>query len=423
MVASQKMNEQIKHNEQLQKSNQLQVIQISKQKNYALILIIIIGAAVLIIGFLIVIYRYKKRNLDLLSNVINSLTHPFYVVNAKDFTIDFANDAAKVGEFPAASRCKSLKSKIDKPCTTEDCKCTLKNLASDPKPYKVESRSIMKDGKEHFYELYGFPIVNSKGKLEKVIEYNRDITKRKQAEIKLEASEKELRLSNEAKDKLFSILAHDIRNPFSFMIGISETLMEHHDDLEPDEIQEIYKRIHHTSTQTHKLFEHLMDWAQSQSDRLIFEPRKFSLSSIVKENVELLEEFAKDKQIELEAKCDEDKFAFADENMVKTILRNLTLNAIKFTRNGGIVKIETKMINSHAEVSVIDNGIGIPESIQENLFSAGNGASTLGTAKEKGLGIGLILTKELVSKCNGEITVESEPGKGSKFTFTLPVKS
>lgn len=423
MLATQKINEQIRNNEVLQESNKLQGKQISKQKSYSLILLVLVGATTMIIIFLFLLYRTKKRNLDLLSDVINSLTHPFYVINAKDYNIEFANTSAKKGDIPIEARCGFLKLKIDKPCGKDHCKCSLENLTATAKPYKVESRSIMKDGEERFYELYGFPVFDRKGKLDKIIEYNRDITDRKKAELALENSEKQLRLSNEAKDKLFSILAHDIRNPFTFMIGITETLLHHHDELDPAEIQEIYQKIYDTSSQTYKLFEHLMEWAQSQSNRLAFEPNRINLSSLVEENIDLLKVFAKEKQIALIAEHACDKQAFADENMVKTILRNLTLNAIKFTHNGGSVSIITKIVNRHVEVSVVDDGVGIPDDVKKNLFSLGKGVSTYGTAQEKGLGIGLILTRELVEKCKGRISVESEAGKGSRFTFTLPTKS
>jgi signal transduction histidine kinase len=163
-----------------------------------------------------------------------------------------------------------------------------------------------------------------------------------------------------------------------------------------------------------------MEWARAQTGRLKCEPQKINMHKLIVEIKETLQVFAKNKNIQLSTICDEEIFAHADKNMVKTILRNLGMNAVKFTANKGKIDMGVHYANNHVEVYVSDTGIGIPVELTKKLFSLGGNISRYGTANETGLGIGLALSKELVKKSKGKIWVESEAGKGSRFTFTLP---
>lgn len=169
-----------------------------------------------------------------------------------------------------------------------------------------------------------------------------------------------------------------------------------------------------------ELLENLLEWSRSQTNKIENNPQKFDISVILKNNVELLAEIASNKGVELSMNSTENIFAYADVNMITTVIRNLTSNAIKFTPGGKKILLSAEKIDDKIEVSVSDNGIGISEKDQEKLFRLDVQHTTLGTSNEKGTGLGLILCKEFVEKNSGEIWVESEPGKGSSFRFTIP---
>ena len=422
LIALNKINEQLVDNRNLLNSNKIQELKIDKQKTIGFFLIITVIGATITIIILLKLYYTKKKNLDFIHKVINSLTYPFYVINPKDNSIELLNKAAREETIPFSKRCKSIKKQIDKPCSGKNCKCSIDQILRTKKAFHVENIKLLIDKKERHFEIHSFPVFNKRGELEKIIEYNRDITKRKLAEIAVKQSERKLRSVNEAKDKLFSILAHDIKNPFTFLIGISDLLIDGSSGFTEDQKQEIYQKINDTSTQTHRLFENLMEWARAQTGRLKCEPKKINMQELIAEIVETLQVFAKNKNIQLSTICDEDVFANADKNMVKTILRNLGMNAVKFTAVEGRIDIGVQYTNNHVEVYVSDTGIGMPKELTNKLFSHAGNISRNGTANETGLGIGLVLSKELVEKSKGKIWVESETGKGSRFTFTLPRK-
>jgi signal transduction histidine kinase len=383
---------------------------------FVLILLVLVSANVFFI-----LYRSKKRSHDLLKKVMDSLNHPFYVVNAKSGKIEFTNLAGQTTHVPVDAQCFTLKEKINKPCSGEACECSLKNIFKAKGHYKSDVFEIKRDGKTEYHELHGFPIFNKKGDLEKVIEYSRDITTRKNAELALEKSEKELRKAIAAKDKYFSVLAHDVRNPFNFLIGISDLLQNDLEHISKDELRSILDKKHKTSIQTHRIFENLLYWAQSQTGGIGYTPKVLNVKDLIDDCIETTRIFAENKGLQLDALPNNGIYAYADENMVKTVLRNLTLNAIKFTDKGGKIRIGVKRKNSLAEIQVMDTGIGIDEKDLHKLFKIEENFSTIGTEKEPGFGLGLVLSKEFIEKNNGSITVKSKPGEGSTFTFTLPL--
>jgi len=324
---------------------------------FILILLIFIS-----INVFFILYRSKKRSHELLKKVMDSINHPFYVVNAKSGKIEFANKAGQTTHVPIDAQCFTLKEKINKPCNGDACECSLKNIFKTKGHYKTDEFKIIRNGQTEYHELHGFPIFSSKGDLEKVIEYSRDITVRKTAELALEKSEKELRKAIAAKDKYFSILAHDVKNPFNFLIGISDLLQNDLDGISKEDLIDILGKIHTTSTQTHRIFENLLSWAQTQTGDIAFNPKKLNVKDLVDENVENSQVFAENKNLVIEALPQNGVYAFADENMVKSVLRNLTMNAIKFTPSGGKILIGVKQKNGMAQIQVTDTGIGIEKS-------------------------------------------------------------
>ncbi len=237
---------------------------------------------------------------------------------------------------------------------------------------------------------------------------------------KLKESEQQLKELNAAKDRFFSIIAHDLKAPFQALLGYSEILSQNIEELNQNEIKEFAKDLHISAKQLFKLLENLLEWTRLQRDTIKFEPTKHNLFTMVKMIIELLDFQAKAKSISLINEVEGNHFSWIDGNMINTVLRNLISNAIKFTNKDGWVKITSKDFDDDFyEISVQDNGIGIKKEDLDKLFRIDVKHTTEGTNNEKGTGLGLILCKELVEKCGGKIKVESSSGIGTKISFTV----
>jgi PAS domain S-box-containing protein len=257
-----------------------------------------------------------------------------------------------------------------------------------------------------------------------------DITDRKEAEENLKValdeliiSNKELALSlqlNDDKDLFISVLAHDLRNPFGVLFGYTELLLGDIHTLTISEIENLVAEIYNSSQNTFNLLEDLLKWARARTGKFPFEPQKISFKYIYEEIVKILNPNAITKNIGFTCSAPEDITIIADVDMLKAILRNLVSNAIKFTNTNGKIKLSAEKVNQDILFSVSDNGIGIDQDRLKKLFDISQFNTTLGTAKEKGTGFGLLLCKEFVDKMGGRIWVESEIGKGSVFYFTIP---
>jgi PAS domain S-box-containing protein len=257
---------------------------------------------------------------------------------------------------------------------------------------------------------------------EKVVQCNiRDITDRKKTEQDLKESESRLRELNVTKDKFFSIIAHDLKSPFTSIIGLSELLATqvHNNDYEG--IEEYATMIQGSSWHAMDLLTNLMEWSRSQTGRIVFNPVTLKLVELIEETSALLQESANQKNITISKNLPAGLTMFADKSMINTILRNLISNAIKYTNPGG--KVDISVIHGEKEliVRVSDDGVGIKEDDLGKLFLIEASRSTLGTWDEEGTGLGLILCKEFVSKHGGKIWAESVSGQGSMFAFTIPV--
>lgn len=256
----------------------------------------------------------------------------------------------------------------------------------------------------------------------KVIQCNiRNITERKKAELQLKESEKRLLELNATKDKFFSIIAHDLKSPFTSIIGLSELLAEQVGRKDYDGIEEYANMIQSSSWRAMDLLTNLMEWSRSQTGRIEFNPVSINMAELIDEVSELLNVAAKQKNITISKDLPAGLTLFADRLMINTVLRNLISNAVKYTNNGGTIKISAVLKEKELEVSVKDNGIGLKKEALDKLFHIEESVSTPGTQDEEGTGLGLILCKDFVSKHGGKIRAESEPGNGSRFVFTIPV--
>ncbi|MEA3443277.1 MAG: PAS domain S-box protein [Bacteroidota bacterium] len=249
----------------------------------------------------------------------------------------------------------------------------------------------------------------------------KDITDKKRAERILKKSEKSLRMANATKDKFFSIIAHDLKNPFNAIMGFAHLLNEEYNNFSDDDKKRFIKNIWEASENTYKLVENLLQWSRAQTGKMPFQAIKIDLSTIVNENISILSPNAERKGVKLFSEISFNSNVRGDVNMLTTVVRNLLSNAIKFTNSGDKVVISCKRNKDYTEICVMDNGIGISEENQKKLFQFGEQYKTEGTANERGTGLGLILCKEFIDRHKGKLWVESEPGKGSKFCFTVPI--
>lgn len=240
-------------------------------------------------------------------------------------------------------------------------------------------------------------------------------------ESKVELRTKELKELNITKDKFFSIIAHDLKNPFNTLMGFSELMLHHLESYDRNQIRDFVQIIYSTSKNAHSLLENLLEWARSQTGRLEHKPEKIDLFKLVAENISLLDGIAENKGISLINEVKNNATAFADQNMIKTVIRNLVSNALKYTSKGGSVTVSSKVSENEAEMIVADTGVGIKEENIGKLFRIDINYSTPGTDEELGTGLGLILCKEFIEKNKGKIEAKSIYGKGSEFSFRLPL--
>ncbi|MGE5683010.1 MAG: PAS domain S-box protein [Bacillota bacterium] len=238
----------------------------------------------------------------------------------------------------------------------------------------------------------------------------------------LERSEKELQELNSAKDKYFSIIAHDLKSPFNGLLGFSNMLLQDFDQFKKDDVRVYLKYMNSSIKHIFTLVENLLDWSRIQTGRLEFNPESLNLKEYVTGVVKLLESNLLGKSISSCVEINENVLVSADKKMLTSVLQNLISNAVKFTKPGGMIRIASGIEGSNVKISVSDTGVGIDQVRLNDLFKIDKHTSTDGTEKEKGTGLGLILCKEFVEKCGGKISVASEIGKGTVFSFTLPLK-
>lgn len=256
----------------------------------------------------------------------------------------------------------------------------------------------------------------------RVIQCNiRDITDRRHSIEKIKENEARLYDLNATKDKLFSIIAHDLKSPFTSIIGFSNLLAEKIRKNDFSEIEEYAGMIQSSSWRAMDLLTNLLEWSRSQTGRMEFNPKIIKMAEMVNEVIILLKDSALQKAISVSTEISADITAYADRAMINTILRNLLSNAIKFTESAGKILISCFQTDSHSIIAVSDSGIGIKKEDIDRLFRIDETHTTKGTMGEEGTGLGLFLCNEFARKHDGEILVESKPGAGSKFSLKLPI--
>lgn len=307
--------------------------------------------------------------------------------------------------------------------------------------------SMINDRKAHSIEMFEpkfgihlnittTPIFDSENNLLGSLHIARDISVQKESEAKLTRYNNELKELNKSKDKFFSIVAHDLRSPFQGMLGFTDLILEDLDIMSKAEIRDYLQKVRDSSYSTFTLLENLLDWSRMQTGRMKYNPLKYNLNEDISSILDLLESNAFSKNIHLINDLKNDYFVVADRQMVRSIILNLTTNAIKFTHPGGSVifhaEIQSAREKSPSEglqndthkilkISVSDTGVGISPDALPKLFKTDEHFTLAGTSNEHGAGLGLILVKEMTEKQGGKLTVSSQLGKGSTFAFTLPL--
>jgi PAS domain S-box-containing protein len=285
--------------------------------------------------------------------------------------------------------------------------------------WRGELPNKKKNGEMYWESLVISPILDEKNNITHFVAIMEDISKRKIIEDALHQREEALHHANVTKDKFFSIIAHDLKNPFNAILGFSSLLMAEYDNITDAEKRSYIENITMAANTTYRLLENLLEWSRTQTGKIKFVPANFDLNAVINEIMNLHQTQASRKGIKLISEVPFNTMVFADKNMVRTVLRNLFSNAVKFSASGE-VRISARQVKNMTEVCITDKGVGIPEEGLEKLFRLDEQYLADGTEYEKGTGLGLILSKEFITKHGGKIWAESKKNVGSKFYFTLP---
>jgi signal transduction histidine kinase len=248
----------------------------------------------------------------------------------------------------------------------------------------------------------------------------KDLIKAIKFSIRRIKTENQLRELNATKDKFFSIMAHDLKNPLSIFALATDTLVKEYDNLDKEDLNEYLIDLKDNAQNIYNLLENLLTWSRTQRGKISFNPDIFDIRFIVDGNLQLYLGAAHTKKLIFENLVKEEIKVYSDSNLINTIIRNLVNNAIKFTNPGGKITISVDNNLKNYQVNISDTGVGMSELVLENLFRIDVNTTTLGTDNEKGTGLGLIVCKEFSKLIGGDIWASSELGKGSTFSFTIP---
>lgn len=274
----------------------------------------------------------------------------------------------------------------------------------------IETQSELKNINEHLEDLVE----------ERTKELSLEVSTRIQIQEELDKKNYELEAINTEKDKLLSIIAHDLRSPIGGFLNLTSVLCESAENTPKKKIIDYLHRINKSAKNIYDLLNNLLEWSNLKSKSITFSPYNIDIKSIAEKSLDLLQETAEQKKIIINNNIDEDLFVYVDIKMTETVLRNLISNALKFTERDGIINIDAKILGEYIEISVKDNGIGIQPDRIPKLFSINKDIGTKGTEGEPSTGLGLVLCKEFAERNGGKLLVKSKPNEGSTFSFTVP---
>lgn len=288
------------------------------------------------------------------------------------------------------------------------------------KPVFLNYEGKIPNGEFKILEMNYYPHRNSKGRIDGIISTAKDVTEHKQAERALKESEIRFKELNATKDKLFSIIGHDLKGPLNNILGFSELIEQGFESYSTNDIRQYNKLIFQLSHSISDLLENLLTWSRAQRNIITVNPHNITFYFTVEKCLGLLIQNAIQKEIRIKNNVLPDTVIFADEEMITSVIRNLISNAIKFTHRGGTILIQAQSSAENVIIAVKDNGTGISEDKIPYLFHPSENHSCLGTEGEKGTGLGLLICKDFIERNSGNIWVESEPDKGTTFFIALP---
>jgi signal transduction histidine kinase len=356
-----------------------------------------------------------KESLEIRNTLLKTIPFGMDIIDETG-TILFQNDLLKstLGRVVIGAKCWDIYRDDKSQCIF----CPMKKGIKTGYTETCESHDML--GGRIFEIIHTGLIFNGK---KAILEIFNDVTERKQSEIYLKKYAGELEVANNTKVKLFNIIAHDLRSPFNSIIGLTQLLNERYESFSEYDKKKIILKLKEASENTFNLLENLLAWSLSQRDGIQVKPEMIDLYEIASLQMDLFVSIAHNKNIMIKNQIISGTSANADRSMVTTIIRNLLNNALKFTPSGGIITFTSFEKKDKIGITIMDTGVGMESDILNSLFKLSEMQSTAGTANEKGTGLGLMVSKEFVEKNGGEIRVESQAGKGSKFTFTLPVSA
>ncbi len=365
--------------------------------------------------------KQTEENVSMLAHAIRSISECVSITDNSDKII-FVNEAfLKTYQYEEN---EILGKSIDMFRSPNNTPADVENIltATINGGWQGEILNCRKDGSEFPVFLSTSIIHNDKGEQIALIGVANDISSRKQSEAEIKLKNEELLKLNAEKDKYFSIIAHDLRSPFNSFLGLTQIMAEELEDLTMDEIQKFAVSMRNSATNLFRLLENLLEWSRIQQGLIPFRPNKVLLLPIMNESIEMVVEFAKNKNIDIVYEIPHQLEVFADTNILQTILRNLVLNAVKFTNKNGDILISAKATNENScVISIRDNGIGMDQKRIDNLFRMDITTSRNGTEGETSTGLGLIICRDFIEKHGGKLWIESEVNQGSCFYFSLPI--
>lgn len=364
-----------------------------------------------------------KKQKKFFQKIVNSFTHPLYVINAETYEIEFTNDFALKEDLPNGIKCFAFFHDSDKPCKEGNKYCPINLLKYNNQPVVTERVNIDKTGKKRYFEIHGFPINDESGKLKYVIEYNIEITDKKEFEINLREAKIKAEESEALESAFLANMSHEIRTPLNGILGFSELLKRK--DLSDDKKDYYIRIINKSGNHLLDLINDIIDISKFDSGLMKLNETECNLAELLNEIFEMFNNLIlkKEKKIDFvfENKCIQSDNILTDSRRLKQILINLIGNSVKFTNEG---KIIFSCINkdNKIEFTIKDTGIGIEKSKLPFIFDRFRRAESSTSELFEGTGLGLAITKSCIELLNGNIDVKSEFEKGTEFIFSIPFK-
>ena len=367
---------------------------------------------ILLIILLVIIYsRYQKKakSYDFLNEVFHSVTHSFIIYDVYNESVELVNNAAEDNDSPY--------SKLLKNNNREIIPFTLDKIIETRNPHSVEFEEKI-NGQKKYFECFGFPILNDKGYVAKVIEYIVDVTDKQQAVNNIRTAFEKERELNELKSNFISSTSHEFRTPLATLFSSVE-LIQHYDRTKSTDKKNYHlDRIKDIVVYMTKMLDNILTINKSEADKIEFQPEIVNIKSFCSEILEDIIISAGDKHLIEQVFEGGQKLVFIDPNLVRHIITNLLSNAIKYSPEGGKIVFKTEILDSYVRITVRDEGIGIPKEDLKNLykyfFRARNSKTISGT------GLGLSIVKKAVEVHKGKINLSSTEGEGTTFIVTLP---